>query len=145
MYAAIADEAVIEEPMNWNGHDNRNLILGYLPSGVDAGYCGRLLSAYNGARYEKVVCPFPFYTLVINANGDATVCCVDWNKKTLIGNVVDSSIEAIWSSRKMLEFRRMHVEGRRHENESCRNCTYLSSTPDNLDDLSPNAYASILR
>ena len=144
MYAAIADEAVIEEPMNWNGYENRNLMLSFLGSGVDARDRGRLIRAYDGTRYEKVVCPFPFYTLVINANGDATVCCVDWNKKTFIGNVAESSISAIWSSSKMREFRRMHVEGRRHENESCRNCTYLLTTPDTLDNLSPDAYEKIL-
>lgn len=38
----------------------------------------------------------------------------------------------------------MHLEDRRHENESCRNCTCLYTSPDNLDDVTPDDYARIL-
>jgi radical SAM protein with 4Fe4S-binding SPASM domain len=81
---------------------------------------------------------------VVNANGDITACCVDWNKKTCVGNLKEAPLAEIWSGPAFREFRRMHLENRRHENESCRNCTYLFTSPDNLDGLSPEEQQRIL-
>ena len=140
MYQPIADECVLEKPMNWNGFENRDLL--------GTAYAGEAEKEALGARelypFHKRVCPFPFYTAVINANGDVTACCVDWNKKTCVGNVNEATFGEIWRGERAREFRRMHLDGRRHENESCRNCTYLYTSPDNLDDVTPDDYARIL-
>ena len=33
---------------------------------------------------KKEVCPYPFYTLVVHADLNVSLCCVDWNKKTVV-------------------------------------------------------------
>jgi radical SAM protein with 4Fe4S-binding SPASM domain len=128
LYRHLADECVLEDVMNWSGFEGRDLTLG-----------GKTV-----APYEKKICPYPFYTMVINANGDVTCCCVDWNKKTKVGNVKEESIKDIWHGARMREFRRMHVEGRAHENEACKNCTVYKTSPDNLDHLTQDNWNKIL-
>ncbi len=140
MYRPIADECVIEKPMNWNGYDNRDLLETVYQDDQEKS----VLEKTEMYPFQKQVCPFPFYTMVINANGDVTVCCVDWNKKTCVGNVRETPLVEIWNGPAMREFRRMHIENRRQENESCRNCTYLFTSPDNLDGLPAEEYERIL-
>ena len=140
MYRDIADECVLEKPMNWNGYENRDL----LESAYQGDEEKKALHNAELFPFRKQVCPFPFYTMVVNANGDVTACCVDWNKKTCVGNLKEASLGDIWNGAAFREFRRMHLENRRHENESCRNCTYLFTNPDNLDGLSPEEQRRIL-
>jgi len=33
-------------------------------------------------------------------NGDVVLCCMDWKRKVVLGNVRSQSIEKIWNSRK---------------------------------------------
>jgi radical SAM protein with 4Fe4S-binding SPASM domain len=127
LYGAIADEVMIEQPMNWNGFGGRDLI-GAMYGDVPLAQIHPL-----GQGQRREVCAFPFYSMVIKANGDVVACCVDWNKKTKLGNVASESLADIWNGTVMREFRLMHLERRRHENEGCRNCTHLHSLPDNLD------------
>jgi radical SAM protein with 4Fe4S-binding SPASM domain len=138
MYREIADECVLEKPMNWNGYENRDLLK---DAYQDADGAPEEKQLYP---FRKQICPFPFYTMVINANGDVTACCVDWNKKTCVGNLHEATVGEVWRGKAFREFRQMHIENRRSENESCRNCTYLYTAPDNLDGLSAEEYSRIL-
>lgn len=123
-YEKITDEVFLENPHNHSGYDGRDTV---------SPLTG--LSAIDNKFYasKKLACPIPFYSLVVNANGDVTACCVDWNKKTKIGNLKDKSLAEIWRGDELRAFQHMHLEGRRHENEACRNCTYLYTNPDNVD------------
>lgn len=62
--------------------------------------------------------------MVIFANGDVPLCNVDFNLKHPMGNVLDSSIEEIWTSRKMNEVRTDHALGIRKS--ICNGCTVWS-------------------
>lgn len=135
MFEPIADEVEIEPAMNWNEDVEQ----------VDLSGLGRevLQSAYLMNR--KSVCPFPFYTLVINADMQVTVCCVDWKKATAIGNLREESLKDIWNGAKMHDLRIKHLSGRRREIAACQSCTYLHTAPDNIDSLSVDEYLSRLR
>jgi len=82
---------------------------------------------------NKVACPWPFYEMGINSNGTVGLCNDDWAHKTLIGDVRLESLQNIWNGRRMFEMRKMHLEGRRCENEACSNCYYITCAPDNID------------
>lgn len=131
MYRDLADEAVVEETMNWNSYGDHDLSLG--------------ASAATPQPAAKEVCPFPFYTLAITANGDTTVCCVDWNKATTVGNVFEEDITTIWNGEKMRLFRQMHLTRNRRDNPSCKNCTFLYTTPDNIDNMPEDTVAALIR
>ena len=88
-----------------------------------------------GGRPEKLVCPFPFYELAVKANGDVTVCCVDWRGDLTVGNIHFESLQDIWAGPRLAELRRVHLEGQRSKLVACRDCNVLNACPDNLDSL----------
>ncbi len=137
LYKNISDEAVIEKPMNWDGYKKHDFLSSVYKTKQEA----VLKRLYP---YPKVVCPFPFYNLMINANGDVTVCCVDWNRSTQVGNVFKNSLGEIWNGKRLRDFRRMQFSGNRKANPSCANCQFLFTTPDNLDNIRPENIDSIL-
>jgi len=136
MYKGVADEVCVEPPMNWDGQ--RDFMGNLYPNEkINKGL-------FPPAKKVKKVCPFPFYSLVIKCNGDVVACCVDWSKQTKIGNMKEESLSEIWSGQHLREFRKMHLEGRREENEACRNCTYLYTSPDNIDNLPDRKISEIV-
>jgi radical SAM protein with 4Fe4S-binding SPASM domain len=127
-YKDICDEIEVENPMNWDNPDGVDFL--------DKAYeKNEVIDRAELFRNPKEVCPFPFYNLVVHSSGDVSVCCVDWEKKTVCGNIYTESLRDIWQGKRLREFQRMHIERRRHENEACKNCTFLHITPDNLDSL----------
>jgi radical SAM protein with 4Fe4S-binding SPASM domain len=136
LYRPIADEIAIEFPTNWNSYENRDLLGAFMKSGVQ--------DVKPESGEVKQVCAYPFYTMVIKANGDVVACCVDWNKSTRVGNVRNNSLAEIWFGEELRDFRRMHLERRKHENPSCGNCTFYNALPDNLDQLTPARVTEIL-
>ena len=83
--------------------------------------------------------------MTINVDGDVTVCCVDWNKDTAVGNIHENSLKTIWNGKRMKEFLKMQISGNRDTNPSCSNCQFLFTTPDNLDDMTPTMINSIIK
>jgi len=143
MYKDVGDEVNIKTPMNWNGFQNRDLISkidkeGKADQTLIQGYYGKCVSGL------KKICTTAFLSLNIKQNGDACICIVDWNKGTKIGNIKEQSLKEIWFGKTLRNFRRMHIEGRRSENESCRNCKFIYANPDNVDGQSKEWYESIL-
>lgn len=135
-YKNIADEVSIEAPMNWNGYLERDYIKNL--------YKDKQVNQNSPLNTQKDICPFPFYSLVINCNGDVGVCCVDWNIKTKVGNIKEESLSEIWFGEKLKNFRKMHIEKCRYKNDSCKNCTYLFTSPDNIDNLPEKRFQEIL-
>ena len=130
LFTNAADEIFIEPVMNWNDMEDRNL----------AQKSSEELLASDYFSHRKTVCPSPFYTLVIHSDLQVSVCCVDWAKQTVIGNLHMEQLVDIWNGKKLYEFRMAHLAGNRKNIEACRNCTFLFTMPDNLDSLSPEEY-----
>ena len=137
MYQAVGDEIVIEKPMNWDSFNNHDLLRSTYKE-------DKMPDSEGMYPYPKTVCPFPFYTLAVNVNGDVTVCCVDWNKGTKVGNVFEATLKSIWDGDEMRDFRRMHILRKRTLNSSCANCQFLSTVPDNLDNMSESKIKAII-
>ena len=66
-------------------------------------------------------CHYPFYSMMLDWNGDVMLCVQDWNKKVKMGNVSMSSIVDVWSSKGYKKYRRNLAESRR-VNSPCREC-----------------------
>lgn len=125
-YQDFCDEIKIEPPMNWDNPDEADFL--------DNVY-GDTIDREVFFKYRKEVCAFPFYTTVVHASGDVSVCGVDWDKKTVVGNIFKQSLKEIWNGEELHAFQRMHIERRKNENDACRNCTYLYTYPDNIDEI----------
>jgi radical SAM protein with 4Fe4S-binding SPASM domain len=130
-FTGLADEIQLEPVMNWNDPDDGNL----------SGMNNEELLQTGFFNNKKKACPFPFYTLVIHSDLRVSVCCVDWNKKVVVGDLKSQSLQEIWQGEALYQFQLLHLQGRRKELEGCRNCTFLHTAPDNLDNLSPDVFS----
>ena len=75
----------------------------------------------KGTGYQGQ-CFLPFYKMFIDWNGDVLVCCNDWGRKGIIGNLGTNSIEEIWLSEKMNSYRRTLRDGERNHQNPCKYC-----------------------
>lgn len=129
MYSSVADEISIEKPHNWLDMEEKSFLSDL--------YQGKEMKVDYQETMKKV-CPQPFKMLSIRQNGDVIVCDPDWMNNTKVGNAFESSLEEIWHGKKLWDFWKMQIEGRRCENESCRRCnTFLTDayTTDNIDGI----------
>jgi len=88
-----------------------------------------------GEKPKKLVCPYPFYELVVKANGDVTVCCVDWRNQLAVGNVNLESLRSIWEGPRLRELQNVHLAGERSRLVACRGCNVPDTCPDDLDGM----------
>lgn len=68
-------------------------------------------------------CPQVLSTFNILSNGDVILCCNDFDRSLILGNVNKSSIKDIWNSEKYQEIRRLFHQGRINEIPVCRSCS----------------------
>jgi MoaA/NifB/PqqE/SkfB family radical SAM enzyme len=54
-------------------------------------------------------------------NGDCVLCCVDWERTTVLGNVSDGGLQSVWQNENYLRFRRNYLEGN-VEGTLCAGC-----------------------
>ena len=118
-YKDIADEVAFEIIHNMSGYDGIEAKLG-----IDI-----------PARTPKSICPLPFYMTSIGANGDVTVCCIDWSFSSKVGNIKEQSLSEIWNGEPLRKFQRLMLAGRSHEYASCKSCTWSWSHPDSLENM----------
>lgn len=134
-YEYIVDEAELEEPMEWSSDQQRNL-LGEV-------YSEKVVTSLRSKVMPKV-CAYPFHTLAIQSDGKVVCCCVDWKRKTYVGDVNTESLYDIWHGKLMHDLRYAHLSGARHKIESCAKCLKLPAggvyDADNMDNLSVAEY-----
>jgi radical SAM protein with 4Fe4S-binding SPASM domain len=97
---------------------------------------GKIIKGQKELLINKV-CSVPFYNLTINHDGSVSVCCVDWNYTTIVGDLNESSVYDVWHGDKMYEFRKMHVNKEASKHNLCNKCEYMSRLPavSNIDKL----------
>lgn len=78
-------------------------------------------------------CVIMWYSLVVNWNGQATVCSVDWNTEIQVGNVNNESIHRIWQSPELKAVRRSQIEKKYAEYNVCKDCVVWVSIGDLTD------------
>jgi len=90
-------------------------------------YVGNLLSRAWARMLSRIGgvagCTLPFHQMNILFNGECIVCCHDWNRATIVGNVGNQSIKEIWNSGVMGEIRSAILHKRYEQIASCANCS----------------------
>jgi len=124
-FEKICDECLVMTPMGWSRTEMYDFTLGSNPTTGDNGE--------TPLRVDRVVCPYPFYSLAINFDGTVSVCCADWSHGTVIGDVRNTALIDIWNGPAMRELRKIHLAGRRSENSACANCQTMQGLPDDSD------------
>ncbi len=132
LFAGIADEVVVEPAMNWNDPEEGNL----------AQMDRETLLENEHFRNKKTVCPLPFYTLVIHSDLRVSVCCVDWAKEAIVGDLKTQTLKEVWRGEALREFQLAHLHRRKSQLSACRNCSYLYTTSDNLEGLTAEEFTA---
>ena len=70
-----------------------------------------------------IYCPFPFSTFNILSNGDVILCCEDWGRKMILGNIKQSSIKEIWDNQIFKTTRELIYKKMYEKIPPCRNCS----------------------
>ncbi|MEF2145481.1 MAG: radical SAM/SPASM domain-containing protein [Desulfovibrionaceae bacterium] len=56
-------------------------------------------------------------------NGDMILCCHDWRRSVVLGNVAEQGIAAVWNSERFVRIIREYFAGEYRNCEICRTCT----------------------
>nr|WP_325185729.1 SPASM domain-containing protein [uncultured Oscillibacter sp.] len=59
---------------------------------------------HGQASRKTVVCPFPFYSLTAAPDGIVSVCCSDWQRKLVIGDLTRQSLMEVWNGETLRTF-----------------------------------------
>lgn len=97
----------------------------------------------NNKVQEHIVCPRIFYIMIINSDGAASQCIVDWNRKMIIGDVRKNSVKELWAM--MDPCRLEHLRGNRRKMVGCDKCMEIEATAlDNIDDYREQLLAKMM-
>jgi radical SAM protein with 4Fe4S-binding SPASM domain len=123
IFGEIADRVFFEHLIpNWPGFED------------EGGPAEYLVGQYGDAPLERAVCPYIFYQMIVNSDGSVSLCVQDWARKLLVGSVLTENVRDIWLGRGINVHRLAHLDGRRKENATCRDCQVMSlGVHDNLD------------
>lgn len=91
----------------------------------------------HGQKLQNVmVCPYPFYSLLINPDGEVTVCCADWKRKLVVGDLTKQSMPEIWHGKALRDFWRDLCRGNKNQYEMCSKCVLpMYDCNDNIDEF----------
>ena len=134
MYQDVADEVYIDKPHSWIKTGDADFMKNYYQEEIDTA-----AKDFKQHSTRRIACPMAFTTMAVRSNGDVAPCCVDFIGGTNLGNIEKHSMREIWHSDCWLEFQKMQLQNRKHENYSCARCdVYLSNhyTRDNIDGFS---------
>lgn len=74
---------------------------------------------------------------MINPDGIVTVCCADWKRRLVIGDLNYESMKEIWNGQKLHHLWMEFAAGRKNDCEACRKCLSPNyNSHDYLDDHS---------
>ncbi len=90
----------------------------------------------HGQEIKDVkVCPFPFYSLIINSDGEVTVCCADWKRKLVVGDLKKESLKEIWNGGTLRNFWIKLLQGEKNSFGMCKKCLLpMYDCNDNIDE-----------
>lgn len=116
------NEGELEEFVNyWNSKVDYVVVQEFMTPDSEGDFKhleGKTKKAVNQFR-----CNQPWQRLYIRGNGDVTPCCAMFSSYLKIGNIMDSSLKELWESQPAKKLRRLHAEGRYHENAVCLKCS----------------------
>lgn len=82
-------------------------------------------NANFGVKLDKPLqqcCNLPFYKMDIDINGDVLLCCSDWYRKDIIGNVYKENVLDVWNNSKYFSIRSNLINGNRKDCKLCSKC-----------------------
>lgn len=73
---------------------------------------------------REVTCAVPWHNLTVTWDGDVTACCLDYDKKQVVGNVERQTLAEIWNGPEIRSLRAQFIAND-VTSPLCRNCDHL--------------------
>lgn len=124
-FASTCDEITRTTAQGWSLSEIFDFTMGSNPTTA--------LDGQTPLNSKRIACPFPFYTMAINANGLISPCPDDWSHKAAIGDSNAQTLQEIWNGPRLREFRMMHLKGKRGQNPACAKCHCIQGIPQDSD------------
>lgn len=84
---------------------------------------------------NKSYCHDLFEKVNVLHNGDVIVCCADWLRKSVIGNLQEKTFEQIWNNSQAKDRRIKAMNGLYKNMEPCKTCSQAWNIMNNLGKL----------
>jgi radical SAM protein with 4Fe4S-binding SPASM domain len=68
-------------------------------------------------------CNYIFFFLTLDTNGDILPCPHEWERRLVLGNIKNNTIQEIWNNKKANYLRKLFIENKRQEIYPCNICT----------------------
>ena len=68
------------------------------------------------------VCELCLHKMYIGYNGDVLLCCMDWRRRVVLGNVRNQTLREVWHGEKYREYRRRQARNSVAGPRSCADC-----------------------
>jgi radical SAM protein with 4Fe4S-binding SPASM domain len=83
-------------------------------------------SFHFNKKMRRKPCALIWQKMIIDWNGDAVLCCDDWNHSTILGNLKKQTIEEIWKGEKLNKIREAHIRREFWKVPICSGCNKKS-------------------
>lgn len=113
-WAPIADEVQVSGIHNWSG-------------AIDG------LEVTDETSARRYPCILMWYMLAINWDGQVSICSVDWNNTTVVGDVNVNTLHEIWNGDRMKAARLSQLEGKWGYLPVCQKCCVWAGGQDDTD------------
>lgn len=87
---------------------------------------GKSEKSFHFKSKERTPCANLWEKLTIDWDGDAVLCCDDWNHSIILGNLKKQSLKDIWNGEKLKRIREIHKGGEFDKIPLCKNCNKKS-------------------
>lgn len=67
-------------------------------------------------------CYYPFYKMFVDWNGDCILCCNDWDRTQIVGNLMTQTLHDVWFGKPMTKIRNRLRKGNRN-GIPCNKCS----------------------
>lgn len=120
LYAPFSDEQLIDIP--WEMPKAEESVLSKLYGSKEAGAEAQKKYIENSVFKHRKACRYPFTHMTVRSNGDIVVCCTDWSRDTKMGNLRESTLQEIWESKRLYDFRVMQLKTKGVHHPLCATC-----------------------
>jgi radical SAM protein with 4Fe4S-binding SPASM domain len=70
------------------------------------------------------MCLRPFQQMYIDYDGKAVLCCSDYKREVIMGDVIEDGLWGVWNNDKYAKYRKWLRRGRRDKLRLCKMCNY---------------------
>lgn len=89
-------------------------------------YGGNIKKTHVKKAKKRYPCYHLWLSPAIHWNGDFSICCNDYTRKLVLGNVKNQTIHKMWIGPKIQHYRKLHLKGKYNQMPLCGNCDVWS-------------------